>query len=136
MSGPAPARPKSSRIARWALRVILFVVGSVVVTLVAALAYYWEDLQQAGASSPKSNVLILKAATRQLLADGFTGCPTVQQVLELNKEPWKSELAQETNGMDPWGAPYQILCDQGQILVFSTGPDKQAGTADDITSVL
>jgi hypothetical protein len=68
--------------------------------------------------------------------DGFTGCPTVQQVLELNKEPWKSELAQETNGMDSWGAPYQILCDQGQVLVFSLGPDKQAGTADDITSVL
>jgi general secretion pathway protein G len=136
MSGPARTRSTSSRIARWALRVILFIVATVVVALLAALAYYWEDLEHAGASSPKSNVLILRAATLQLLADGFTGCPTVQQVLELNKEPWKSELAQETNGMDPWGAPYQIRCDQGQILVFSLGPDKQAGTADDITSVL
>jgi general secretion pathway protein G len=136
MSGPAPARSKSSRIARLALRVILVVIATVVVALLAALAYYWDDLKQAGASSPKSNVLILRAATLQLLADGFTGCPTVQQVLELNNEPWKSELAQETNGMDPWGAPYQILCDQGQVLVFSLGPDKQPGTADDITSVL
>ena len=136
MSGPAPTRSKSNRIARVAFRVILGVVATMVVTLLAALAYYWNDLKQAGASSPKSNVLILRAATRQLLADGFTGCPTVQQVLELNKEPWKSELAQETNGMDPWGAPYQILCDQGEIVVFSVGPDKQAGTADDITSVL
>jgi general secretion pathway protein G len=136
MSGPARTRSKSNRVARWALRAILVVVATVVVALLAALTYYWEDLKQAGASSPKSNVLILRAATLQLLADGFTGCPTVQQVLELNKEPWKSELAQETNGMDPWGAPYQVLCDQGQILVFSLGPDKQAGTADDITSVL
>jgi general secretion pathway protein G len=136
MSGPAPARSKSVRIARGALRVILSLVATVVVALLAALAYFWEDLKQAGASSPKSNVLVLRAATLQLLADGFSGCPTVQQVLELNKEPWKSELAQETNGIDPWGAPYQIVCDQGQILVFSLGPDKQAGTADDITSVL
>jgi len=136
MSGPAPARSKSLRIARLTLRLTLVVVASTVIVVLAALAYYWNDLKQAGASSPKSNVLILRAATLQLLADGFRGCPTVQQVLELNKEPWKSELAQETNGMDPWGAPYQIVCDQGQIFVFSLGPDKQAGTEDDVTSIL
>jgi len=136
MSGPAPTRSKSLRIARLTLRLTLVVAASMVIVVLAALTYYWNDLKQAGASSPKSNVLILRAATLQLLADGFSGCPTVQQVLELNKEPWKSELAQETNGIDPWGGQYQIVCDQGQILVFSLGPDKQAGTTDDITSVL
>jgi general secretion pathway protein G len=136
MSGPARTRSKSVRIARLTIRLILVVVASMVAMVLGALAYYWNDLKQAGASTPKSNVLILRAAALQLLADGFSGCPTVQQVLELNKEPWKSELAQETNGIDPWGAPYQIVCEQAQVLVFSLGPDKQAGTADDITSVL
>lgn len=39
MSGPAPARSKSGGIARLALRVILVVIATVVVALLAALAY-------------------------------------------------------------------------------------------------
>jgi hypothetical protein len=39
----------------------------------------------------------------QLLADGFAGCPTVQQVLELSEGPSKSELRKEMTCLDPWG---------------------------------
>jgi general secretion pathway protein G len=131
-----PNRSKSGQVVRSVLRVALVVVATVTVMVLGTLAFKWKELKQAGAPTTKSNALMLQAAVLQLWADGFTGCPTVQQVLELNLEPLKSELKQETNGKDPWGTPYQIQCDQGQVLVFSLGPDKRAGTADDITSVL
>jgi hypothetical protein len=79
---------------------------------------------------------MLRAAVLQLWADGFAGCPTVRQVLELNLELLESELRKETTGIDPWGTPYQIQCDRDHVLVFSLGPDKRAGTADDIKSIL
>ena len=60
----------------------------------------------------------------------------LQQVLELSPEPMKNELRQETTGKDPWGTPYQLQCDQRRVHVFSLGPDKVAGTADDILPVL
>jgi hypothetical protein len=68
------------------------------------------------------------------MADGFTGCPTVHQVLELTTEPAKSELQREITGSDPWGTPFQIRCQRERVRVFSMGPDKLAGTADDISS--
>lgn len=136
MSEPPSTHSKLGRVVRSVLRVALLVVATVTVMVVGVLALKWKEIKQAGAPTPKSNVLMLQAAVLQLWADGFTGCPDVQQVLELNQEPLKSELRKETNGMDPWGSPYRIQCDQDPVLVFSLGPDKQAGTADDITSVL
>ena len=116
MSEPPSTRSKLGRVVRSVLRVALLVVATVTVMVVGVLALKWKEIKQAGAPTPKSNVLMLQAAVLQLWADGFTGCPDVQQVLELNQEPLKS--------------------DQDPVLVFSLGPDKQAGTADDITSVL
>jgi len=136
MSVTHPNRSKLDDVVRSILRVALVVVAAVTVLVLGTLAFKWKELKLAGAPTTKSNVLTLQAAVLQLWADGFTGCPTVQQVLELNLEPLESELRKETTGIDPWGTPYQIQCDQGQVLVFSPGPDKQAGTADDITSVL
>ena len=33
---------------------------------------------------------------------------------------------------DPWGQPYNIICDGDDITVTSPGPDKKEGTEDDI----
>ena len=79
--------------------------------VIGALVYGWGKVQRAGDPGPIANV-VLRQATMQLLADGFVGCPTVQQVLELSEGPSRSELQ---NGMaaDPWGTPFQIQCDRG-----------------------
>jgi general secretion pathway protein G len=136
MTAAHPNRSTLDRVLRSALRVALVVVAAITVLVVGRLAFKWDELKKAGAPTTKSNALMLQAAVLQLWADGFTGCPTVQQVLDLNVEPLKSELRKETTGIDPWGTPYRIQCDQDQVLVFSLGPDKRAGTADDITSIL
>lgn len=76
---------------------------------------------------------MLNAAVLQLRYEGFSRCPTVQQVLDLTREPGKSSLRAETAGIDPWGTPYQVECDHDQVRVFSMGPDQRVGTADDIS---
>ena len=52
-------------------------------------------------------------------------CPTVKDLVESKKiDPQKVD--------DPFGKPYRIVCEDGDIRVISSGNDKQEGTADDI----
>ena len=135
LSEPSPTRSKSGNIARSTLRVALTVAGIVAVAVIGALAYGWDRFQRAGASSPRTHVILLRQATMQLQADGFAGCPTVQQVLKLSEEPSRSELQKEMTGLDPWGTPFQIQCERQRVQVFSMGLDKLPGTTDDIGSM-
>jgi general secretion pathway protein G len=43
-------------------------------------------------------------------------------------------LDKESSPFDPWGSPYSIACAEDDVTVFSAGPDKQLGTADDIVA--
>ncbi|HEX7051476.1 MAG TPA: hypothetical protein VF188_14820 [Longimicrobiales bacterium] len=36
------------------------------------------------------------------------------------------------DGRDPWGTPYMMLLRRDSIIVLSSGPDLESGTADDI----
>lgn len=128
MNQPA-ATPSKWRGMRLPLRVTLAVAGLVVVGVVAVIR---NDLKRAGGPSPLSTLAMLNAAALQLKYEGFVGCPTVQQVLDLTGEPGRSSLLAETTGIDPWGTPYQFECDHDQVHAFSMGPDKRRGTADDI----
>jgi len=52
-------------------------------------------------------------------------CPTLADL--------ESQLLRRgANTSDPWGTPYQILCDGIQVDVRSAGPDRQFGSADDL----
>lgn len=75
---------------------------------------------------------MLESNAENLRLFGGVWCPTVQQILDLTPEPARTFLLSDTNGIDPWGTPYQIECDQDKVRAFSMGPDKQPGTADDI----
>ena len=76
---------------------------------------------------------MLESSAENLRLLGFAGCPTVQQIMDLTTpESARTDLLMDTNGIDPWGTQYQVECDHDKVHVFSMGPDKQAGTADDI----
>lgn len=133
MSQPAPADSKPRCSARFLLGIILAIAGIIVVVFaVGRVASMWSDFKRAGASTPLAITAELRAAAVQLRFQGFAGCPTVQQVLE-SSLAIRHELQKETNGIDPWGTPYQLECDQDQVRVFSMGPDQRAGTGDDIS---
>ena len=52
-------------------------------------------------------------------------CPTIKDLTQSKKID-----AQKTD--DPWGKPYKIVCEEGDIRVVSSGNDRQDGTADDV----
>jgi len=104
----------------------------VLLAVVKVASVVLERFKRAGGSSPRSNISVLESNAANLRYLGFAGCPTVQQILELTPEPARTDMLMDTNGIDPWGTPYQIECDRDKVHVFSMGPDKQAGTADDI----
>lgn len=115
------------------VRAAVIVVGVLVLLAVVKVAFVVsERFKQAGGPSPRSNISVLESNAANLRYLGFAGCPTVQQVLELTPEPARTDMLMDTNGIDPWGTPYQIECDHDKVHVSSMGPDKQAGTSDDI----
>lgn len=132
MKQPAHATSKEPRTGR-AGRVFPAAIGVVVLFAVVKLASIWDDFKRARGPSTFSNIAMLESNADNLRAFGFAGCPTVQQVLELTTpESARTDLLADTNGIDQWGTPYQIECDHDRVHVFSLGPDRRAGTADDI----
>jgi len=123
-------------VARSALRITLAVVAIVAAVAVAWLATGGLDkFRRAGAPGPIAIATLLRGAAQQVIGDGFVGCPTAQQVLDLTQEPQRRELRSQITGVDPWGTPYQIDCANERLRVFSAGPDKKPGTADDIRAL-
>lgn len=67
---------------------------------------------------------IQQAATVSfLLAD--SKCPTVEDL--------QRERRIDGSTKDPWGQTYAIRCDDGDLVVISSGPNRTSGDADDIT---
>ena len=103
------------------------------VAVVKVVSVVLERFRQAGAPSTRSNIAMLESSADNLRYLGFSGCPTVQQIMDLTTPEYaRTSLLMDTNGIDPWGTPYQVECDPDKVHVFSMGPDKHVGTADDI----
>jgi general secretion pathway protein G len=68
---------------------------------------------------------IRKAAELYQATSDSDKCPTVQDLVS-------SKNLDGTHTEDPWGKPYKILCEEGDIRVISGGNDKREGTEDDI----
>ena len=134
MNEPAGVNSTSHRIQRTRRRVVL-AVGAVVVLLavVKVVSIGLDRFKRAGAPSTRSNIAMLESSAENLKIFGFIGCPTVQQIMDLTTPEYaRTSLLMDTNGIDPWGTPYQVECEEDKVHVFSMGPDKRAGTADDI----
>jgi general secretion pathway protein G len=71
------------------------------------------------------NNLAQVAEAYQLLR-GAGECPTLTQMEEAKL------LRRGTNGEDPWGSSYEVVCDDDEVNVRSLGPDRERGTPDDI----
>lgn len=56
---------------------------------------------------------------------GTTTCPSLQDLVEAKKIDGKRIE-------DPWGVPYEVECEDGEIYVVSAGQDRRFDTPDDI----
>lgn len=70
---------------------------------------------------------VIRQATQSWQAsNNETNCPTISQLVQ------DKQLDPGANTNDPWGQPYNITCNEGDVTVLSNGPDKKKGTKDDI----
>ena len=84
------------------------------------------QLEKAKIKTTKTDAQALRSAVMLYVADNPRGCPTVE---ELVSERYLDGSRRTT---DAWDTPYQISCEDGDISVFSAGPDLEFSTEDDI----
>jgi general secretion pathway protein G len=69
---------------------------------------------------------VRSAANRWRATRGGDQCPTISQLVQ------DKEIDSASKTDDPWSSAYKITCTEDEVTVFSPGPDKREGTADDI----
>ena len=118
------------RYARGVTLVEVLVVVAIMSILSAVVAFavipMWIETQKKTARLNASSLRRLAGAWR--LNHVGEECPTFARLRA------DRLLDQESNPNDPWGSPYSIVCTEDDVTVVSPGPDKKAGTADDIVA--
>ncbi len=84
----------------------------------------WKEAQVKTATTTARNIRQVTTTGVALKSGG--DCPTVQTLIAAK------ELDSAGDTEDPWGQPYNIVCEGDDITVTSPGPDKKDGTEDDI----
>ena len=83
-------------------------------------------LEEARIKSTKTDAQALRSAVMLYVADNPRGCPTVEDLVN------ERYLDGSRRTADAWDTPFQISCEEGDIAVFSAGPDLEFNTEDDI----
>ena len=83
-------------------------------------------LEEARIKSTKTDAQALRSAIMLYVADNPRGCPTVEDLVN------DRYLDGTRRTADAWDTPFQISCEDGDISVFSAGPDLEFNTEDDI----
>jgi len=66
------------------------------------------------------------AETYQVMHGSSSECPTLAQLSE-------GKLLRAGSSLDdPWGTPYELSCESGEVNVRSAGPDRDRGSPDDL----
>ena len=83
-------------------------------------------LEEARIKSTKTDAQSLRSAVMLYVADNPRGCPTVEDLVA------ERYLDGSRRTADAWDTPFQISCEDGDIMVVSAGPDLEFSTEDDI----
>jgi general secretion pathway protein G len=86
-------------------------------------------MKEAQIKTAETGCRVIRTAVNQwqMAENEYGTCPTVSQLVQ-DKQ---LDAGQETN--DPWGQAFTITCADDEVVVSSAGPDKKAGTKDDIS---
>jgi len=84
------------------------------------------QLEKARIKTTKTDSQGLRSAVMLYVADNPRGCPTVDDLVS------ERYLDGSRRTTDAWDTPFQITCEDGDIAVFSAGPDLEFNTEDDI----
>lgn len=107
----------------------IMIVLAIITSIMGAVALVAvPKMKEAQVKTATNGARVIRSAVSQwqLSENDYATCPTVSQLVQ-DKQ---LDSGQETN--DPWGQPYEITCGEDDVTVASAGPDKQAGSNDDI----
>ncbi|HXS17356.1 MAG TPA: type II secretion system protein GspG [Polyangiaceae bacterium] len=101
--------------------IIAMVAGGVAVVAIP-------KMREAQVTQAETGARVIRSAVSQwqLAENEYGTCPTVSQLVE------DKQLDSGQNTTDPWGQDYVITCADDEVIVTSAGPDKKAGSKDDI----
>ena len=116
----------SRRRMRWAP--IASLVGFVLVAGATAVDVYMTPrfVSHCGRDDTKTSLRAFHAVAEAWRANHGNECPTPQRLKD------DKELAASSSLVDAWGSPYLIGCNEDTTIAMSFGPDKIAGTTDDV----
>ncbi len=105
---------------------VLIVVAIMAVIAGGATLLVFPQFKKARIESAKVGAEAVRQAAELYQAEADAGeCPQVKELADAKKLD-----AKKTD--DPWGKPYKVLCDEGDVHAVSFGPDGQEGTGDDV----
>jgi general secretion pathway protein G len=125
-----PRRPGVS--AGFTLLEIMIVLAIMGLIVTGVSIKVFSQLKKAKTQAARLGVKKVIDASGRFMAGPGSGCPKgIEELIG------QGELS-KTDSKDPWGAPYVFRCpgtqDPEGVDVYSFGPDKVDGTADDIRS--
>jgi prepilin-type N-terminal cleavage/methylation domain-containing protein len=119
---------RASRRAMTLVEVLVTVaIMSILATVVGFAVFQLHVREQKKIARMNASSLRRAAAVWRLNRSGDE-CPNFARLLA------DGIIDREASPTDPWGSPYLMTCAQEDVTVLSPGPDRKAGTTDDIVA--
>jgi general secretion pathway protein G len=107
---------------------VLIVVAILAMVAGGVAVFALPRFKEAQVKTARTAAQTIRGAVHQWqLNNGDSACPTVSQLVE------EKYLDKGTNTVDPWNQAFSITCNEAEVVVSSSGPDKKKGTLDDVT---
>ena len=105
----------------------IMIVLTIFATIAGAVAVaVLPQLDRARVKNTQADAQALRSAVMLYVADNPRECPTVEDLVT------ERYLDGSKRTADAWDTPFQVSCEEGEIIVISAGEDGQFGTEDDI----
>lgn len=106
----------------------IMIVIAIIAMIGGGVTFAFQQQRKAQIKTTKTNAMMLRSLAQQYYTEHRDSCPTVQAMIAAGEMDARSKTT------DEWGKPFTIVCNGDELDVISSGPDGQAGTADDITT--
>jgi prepilin-type N-terminal cleavage/methylation domain-containing protein len=110
------------------LEVLVTVAIMSLLATVAGIAVFHLHREQLKKVAVLNASLLRRAAGAWRLNRASQECPSFSRLRA------EGTLDREASPFDPWGCPFLITCAEDEVTVTSSGPDRKAGTDDDIVA--
>jgi general secretion pathway protein G len=110
------------------MTIIEVMIVTIIIAMVAAgvAVAVFPQFKKAQVNAAKSDVAAMRSAVQLFTADNPGKCPDAKQLQE------EGFLDKSKRAEDPWGKEFVIKCSEGDMEVYSMGPDGQDNTEDDV----